>query len=827
MTRLFAMSVVTLLCLTHNLLAQNISPQVYKLAQVRVEGAQQLSSSAIRNMSGLQTGDEISVPSDISQGIKRLWKQDLFAGVSVRQDSVIEGRLFISVLVTERPRISAISFTGISKSQTEALREKLSLVSGTIWTAAKRKSTQRIVRNYFVEKGFYQTQVSITEKPSPLLKNRTEITIAIDKGNYTKINQIDLVGNKDFPDKWIWKNLRGVKVKKGWPFWARSKYIPHELRDAQKNVLMAYQNEGFRDVTVELDTVYLHDEKSLNIQLKVYEGKKYHYRQIEWVGNNRHNQEALSAMLDIKPGDVYKQPELMTKLNADPAGQDIRSRYMDEGYLFFQIDPVESRVVDDSVDLQIHIVEGPQTTIRNVLIEGNTKTSDEVILRMLRTYPGKKFSRSDIIRSQRELLSLGHFNQETLNVIPVPDMETGTVDLKYIVEETASDKVQLQLGWSPNSADQPGGGLVGTVQLNLNNFSTKRLFGPRSQWGHMYPAGDDQKLSLAMQMNGSDYQKVSFSFLEPWLGGRKPHSLGVSTSYSIFSDQESTYKNRIFSFSVDHGRQMSWPDDYFRSFTSLNYKYYDVTNPATIFSNSFVRSDGTAEPVAFVNQLSLKQTFQRNSLDAALFPRSGSNISFSVEVTPPYSLFSKKDYSQLEPAEKFNLLEYHKWTFNSSWYWQLFGDVVLNAKIQAGYLGSYNKNVGGSPFERFHVGGTGIANGFTLDGRDFIPLRGYEDASLDNDGQGFSLYNRFVLELRVPLSLDGPVPAWVVGFAEAGNGYDGIKDYNPFRLKRSLGVGIRGMLPSLGLMGVDYGYGFDNEDGKGGHQFHLILGKEF
>jgi outer membrane protein insertion porin family len=383
------------------------------------------------------------------------------------------------------------------------------------------------------------------------------------------------------------------------------------------------------------------------------------------------------------------------------------------------------------------------------------------------------------------------------------------------------------LGWNPSSGDQPGGGVVGTVQLNLNNFSTKRLFGPRKNWGHMYPAGDDQKLNLALQMNGSDYQKVAFSFLEPWLGGKKPHSLGISTSYSRFSDLESNYKNRIFSASIDHGRKMSWPDDYFRSYTSLNYKYYDVTNPEEVFSNSFIRSDGTAEPTAFINQISLRQTFTRNSLDSDIFPKSGSQLSLSIEATPPYSVFSKKDYSQLEPAEKFNLLEYHKWTFNSSWYWRLMGDLVLNAKIQAGYLGTYNKSVGASPFERFYLGGSGIANGFTLDGRDFIPLRGYDDNSLDNGGTGYSMYNRFVLELRMPITLRDPMPVWLVGFAEAGNGYDGIKDYNPFRLKRSVGIGIRAIVPAIGLFGVDYGYGFDNEDGNGGKQFHLILGKEF
>jgi len=827
MYRLFILSVATLLCLTQYLHAQSSEGQVYRLTSLRIEGAQQLSASAIRNMSGLQTGEEINLPADVSDAVKRLWKQDLFADVKVRQDSLNGKKLFLTLVIVERPRIHSISYTGISKSQIESLSEKLNILKGTVWTASKQKTATRIIRNYFVEKGYYQAEVAIQEKASTILKNRVDLTFSVEKGNYTRIQQVISQGNQVFSDKMILKQLKGVKTQKPWRLWARSKYIPHELKVAQEMLLMAYQNAGYRDAMVELDTVSLHDEQSVDIKFNIFEGKKYHYRKIEWVGNNRYDQETLEDMLDIHPGEMYNYTKLMARLNGDPHGQDISSQYMDQGYLFFQIDPVETRVMDDSIDLQLRVVEGPQTTIRNVLIEGNTKTSDEVILRMLRTYPGKKFSRSDIIRSQRELMQLGHFNQETLDVIPIPDMETGTVDLKYVVEETPSDKVMLQLGWSPNSSDEPGGGVVGTVQLNLNNFSTKRLFGSRKNWGHVYPSGDDQKLSLAIQMNGSDYQKVAFSFLEPWLGGKKPHSLGISTSYSVFSDQESSYKNRIFSTSIDHGRKMSWPDDYFRSYTSLKYKYYDVTNPSEIFSNSFTRSDGTPEPTAFVNQISLKQTFERNSVDSHLFPRSGSMLSFSVEATPPFSVFSKKDYSNLEPAEKFNLLEYHKWTFNSSWYFRLMGDLVLNAKIQAGYLGTYSKKVGESPFERFHMGGSGIAGGYTLDGRDFIPLRGYSDNSLDNGGEGFSIYNRFVLELRMPITLKGPIPAWVVGFAEAGNGYDGIKDYNPFRLKRSLGLGIRAKVPAIGLIGVDYGYGFDNEDGNGKKQIHLILGKEF
>lgn len=827
MTRFLLLSVAAMLCLTQHFYAQSSDNQAYTLTSLRVEGQLQLAASSIRNMSGLQVGEEVTFPADISQAVKRLWKQDLFADVKVRQDSVIGKQLFLSIVIAERARINEISFTGISKSQKEILREKMNLLGGTVWTASKRKTAKRIIRNYFVEKGYYQTAVSIQEKASTVLKNRVDLTFEVKKGNYTRIQQIISDGNQVFTDKVILQELKGVRIQKPWRLWARSKYVPHELKSAQAMLLMAYKNAGYRDAMITLDTVYLHDEKSIDIQLNIFEGKPYHYRKIEWVGNNRYDQEALEKMLDVHAGDKYNYSKLMARLQGDPQGQDISSQYMDQGYLFFQIDPVETRVMNDSIDLQLRVVEGPQTTIRNVTVEGNTKTSDEVILRMLRTYPGKKFSRSDIIRSQRELIQLGHFNQETLDVIPIPDIETGTVDLTYVVEEKASDKVMLQLGWSPRSGDEAGGGVVGTVQLNLNNFSTKRLFGPRKNWGHLYPAGDDQKVNLALQMNGSDYQKVSFSFLEPWLGGKKPHSLGISTSYAVFSDQESDYQNRIFSASIDHGRKMRWPDDYFRSYTSLNYKYYDVTNPAEVFSNSFIRSDGTAEPTAFVNQISLKQTFERNSLDSDLFPRSGSLLSFSVEATPPYSLFSKKDYSQLEPAKKFNLLEYHKWTLNSSWYYRLVGDLVLNAKIQAGYLGTYNNGAGESPFERFYMGGSGIAGGFTLDGRDFIPLRGYGDNSLDNGGEGYSIYNRFVLELRMPITLKGPMPAWIVGFAEAGNGYDGIKDYNPFRLKRSLGLGIRAQVPAIGLIGVDYGYGFDKEDDNGGKQFHLILGKEF
>ena len=438
---------------------------------------------------------------------------------------------------------------------------------------------------------------------------------------------------------------------------------------------------------------------------------------------------------------------------------------------------------------------------------------------------------------------MGFFDQENLGVNPIPDINNGTVDIAYSVEERSADQLQLQGGWGQRQRDINGnvlyGGFIGTVQLAFNNFSTKRLFRPRSEWGSIVPSGDGQKLNLAVQMSGVRYKSFSLSFLEPWLGGKKPNSLGISTSYIVIRNSTSIfggefYRNAIFNASVDFGRRLKFPDDFFRSFTSLGYKLYDIENPAFVFPAFSPRfNNGVTEDKALINILTLKQTFERSSIDAPIYPRSGNTMTFSVEATPPYSLFRRDnvDYAEMTNGEKFNLLEYHKWTFKSNWFYNIFANMVLSAKLETGFVGSYNSQLGISPFELYHIGGSGMANfGFTFDGREIIALRGYTERYLNstfNNDQGFPIYTRMVMELRYPLTLNQSAPVWVLGFLEGGNGYNSIKKYNPFDLHRSAGVGLRVMLPMVGLLGLDWAYGFDNPNKSDRSQFHFIIGQQF
>ncbi|RMG21609.1 MAG: outer membrane protein assembly factor BamA [Bacteroidetes bacterium] len=818
------------------------NPKTYIVAKVEVKGAQFSDEDAIIAMTGFTVGSTVVIPGDqIADAIKKLWQENIFSDINIRADEVNDQAISLIIEVRERPRISSFSFEGISKSHADDLREKINFIRGTILTESKRQTASRIIRNFYVEKGFFNTTVQIRTETDKVIQNGVIVTIEVNKGKKIKIKDIIINGNEAFSDKKIIKKLKKVHEKTWWRFWARSKYVPKEYNEA-KAALMEYLNdEGYRDALIERDTVYAIDDKHVNVEIDLYEGIQYYFRNITWSGNFKYNSEQLSRVLNIKKGDVYSTTQLNKRLSGDPNGGDVSSLYLDDGYLFYNVEPVEVAIEGDSIDLELRMTEGPQATNRKIIVEGNTKTSDYVVLRELRTTPGEKFRRSEIIRSQREILALGFFDQEKMNIQPIPNIETGTVDLKYTVEERPSDQLQLQGGWGGRIRDFQGniiaGGFVGTVQLAFNNFAAKRILDPKA-WRPV-PSGDGQKLSLAFQMNGVGYKNFSVSFQEPWLGGKKPNSLGVSGSYYVFQSVRSDYRNAIFSTSVDFGQRLKFPDDFFRSFTSVGYKYYDVTNPSVIFRSSFSRVvDGSVvyEPQAYINIITLRQTFERSSIDAPIFPRSGSLMSLSVEATPPYSLFRENEnYEGMTDAEKFRFLEYHKWKFNSNWFFRIVGNklpLVLSVKIEAGYLGMYNKRLGVSPFERFFMGGSGLlGQTFGLDGRELIPLRGYEDGSLDNENSGYPIYNRFVAELRFPVTLNQSAPVWLQAFAEAGNGWQDFRTYNPFDLKRSLGAGVRVMLPMVGLLGLDWAYGFDrvlpSDASISGSQFHFIIGQSF
>ncbi len=821
------------------------NPQTYTLAGLEVEGAEFSDPQNILAMSGLVIGEPVTVPGiQISDAIKRLWGEDIFSDVAIRADRIQANTIFLVIEVKERPRIAQFSFEGISKTQADDLREKINFIRGTILTESKRISAQRIIRNFYVEKGFYNVGVEITEEPDKVLRNGVSVLINIEKGPRVKIAELRIVGNEAFSDGKVKRKLKKFHEKAWWRFWARSKYVPKTFEEAKAELLKAYDDGGYRDITIESDTVYSIDEKNVIVEMRLDEGDQYFHGNIVWTGNYKYDAEVLQQVLGIDKGDVYNRSALDQRLFGDPQGSDVSSLYLDNGYLFFDVQPVEVAVRGDTIDLEMRIREGPQASTRKIIIEGNTKTSDDVIRREVRTTPGEKFSRAEIIRSQREILALNYFDQENLGIQPIPNQQTGTVDIKYTVEERPSDQLQLQGGWGgqvrdPNTNEVLYGGFVGTVQLAFNNFSTRRMFDANA-WRPV-PSGDGQRVSLSFQMNGTSYKNFSATFMEPWLGGKKPISLGVSSSYLVFQSYASSAtfsRNSIFQTSIDLGSRLKWPDDFFVSRTSIGYKFYDIINPEYRFSGF------QGEDSAFVNVVTLSQTFARSSVDAPIFPRSGSSISLSIEATPPYSLFSDltaADYSEMLDGEKYRFLEYHKWRFNTQWFFRIVDNLVLAPKIELGYLGSYNPALGVSPFERFFLGGSGlVGGGFAgLDGREILPLRGYENNSLWNydseaaESVGYPIYNRFVMELRYPISLNQSAPIWVLGFLEGGNGYQSVREYNPLKLRRAAGAGVRVMLPMVGLLGLDWAYGFDSASdrpgaaGLSGSQFHFILGQDF
>ncbi|MEM0996653.1 MAG: outer membrane protein assembly factor BamA [Bacteroidota bacterium] len=812
------------------------TPKTYTIAGLTVEGCEYTTQNSVILHTGLAIGDNVSIPgTDIGKAIKSLWDQNVFADIDISVENIVGDKVFLLIKVEERPRISSFTFRGVTKGHADDLREKLRFVRSAMWTKEKERRATRIIRNFYMEKSFFNTKVNFAVEDDELMKGGVKLKILVDRGERIKIHEIKVEGNQDFSDRRLKKKMKELKEKKGWRLWARSKYLPAKMDDAKDNLVAFYRQNGYRDAEVVFDTTYMYDENTLDVEMRVYEGNQFYLRNISFSGNYKYTDDSLSSILGIERGDLYNAELLDRRLNGDQNGRDVSGLYLDDGYLFFNADPVEVAVDGDSVDLEIRMFEGPQATIRKVIVEGNTKTSDYVILRELRTLPGQKFSRADLIRSQREILNLGYFNQETLQMVPIPDPISGTVDIKYVVEEKPSDQLQIQGGWGGRIRDQDGntigGGFVGTVQLGFNNFSTRKFF-KKKAWNPI-PSGDGQKLNLAVQMNGVGWQNYSISFLEPWLGGKKPNSLGVSTGYTVNQSPSNGFRMKTINTGVDYGMRLKWPDDFFRAYASLQYKYYDITNGR----NAFTAIDFDD---AFINIIAGRLTIDRTSIDAPIYARSGSQINFSIEGTPPYSLFDRgTDYATLEDATKFKFLEYHKWKFSSTWYFQVVKNLVIKPRVQFGYLGSYRNDYGISPFERFYLGGSGLGQ-FNFYGWEYIGLRGYPDNSIgprpeggnvNTQPVGGSIYHKYSLELRYPITLNQAAPIWVLGFAEAGNTWLGSNQYQPFDLKRAAGVGLRVMLPMVGLLGIDWGYGFDritpDAPAVNGSQFTFVIGQEF
>lgn len=789
-------------------------PQQYRIAGITVSGANFLDPTALISVTGLKVGDEITVPGeDISRAIQKLWEQGILGDVEVFITKIEGDRIWLNFSLKERPRLADYTFSGINKSQADALKGKVPLQKGKIVTDAVLNSTRNAIRKYYNEKSYLNAKVNIKQSPSTTLPNSVVLDIAVDKGDKVKIGDIEIVGNEAFSDKKLQRQLKKTKEKRFYKIFTSSKYQKDEYENDKDLLIDFYNSEGYRDATIVSDSVYRISDDRLGIRITVDEGNRYYYRNITWKGNYIYDDEYLSRVLGIEKGDVYNQQELEKRLTYNPTGGiDVSALYQNDGYLFSNIDPVEVAIVGDSIDLEMRVTEGPQATINKVTVSGNDKTSDHVILRELRTLPGQKYSRDDLIRSRNELASLGYFDPEQIGLAPVPNPADGTVDINYSVVERPNDQISLSGGW--------GGpiGAVGTVGLTLNNFSTRKLF-DLSEWRPI-PSGDGQRLSLNVQANGKYYQSYSLSFTEPWLGGRKRNSFTVSLFKTVrrIPNSELDQRLNVDGGAISLGRRLNWPDDYFYMNHSLSYNRYDLSNYQLFpgFDN------GTSNSISFVN------TVGRSSIDNPTFPRRGSSISLSVNLTPPYSLLSDR-------KDQFEYIEFNKWMFDASYFINLAGNLVLNTRAHFGFLGTYSSDEEIGPFERFKLGGSGLGGGNIFVGTEYIGLRGYDDERVVNNDNatlrsaGGVAYDKFVLEARYLISPNPAATIYGLAFLEAGNNFGSYDRFSPFKLYRSTGVGARIFMAAFGMLGFDYGWRLDTlpggENDKRG-MFHFIIGQQ-
>ena len=809
------------------------NPSEYIIGGITISGTKYLDHNTLINISGLKVGEKIIVPGEnISSAIKKLWKQGLFADIKVSATKIQGNSIFLDFYVEEHPRLSKFKFVGkLKKSDITTIKEKLKLMKGKILTQNIVNNSKQKIKDYFIEKGFLNIVVSTIQTTDSTLVNSTILVFTIDKKKKVKINEIKFIGLKErevktknifgkeqpyiLSVKKLKRTMKDTKEKKWYRIFKASKFLANAYKTDKNSIIEKYNEKGFRDARIISDTTYLNADNTLNIQLTINEGNPYYFRKISWVGNQKFSNEELDKLLGIKKGDIFDQSILDSRLFGNPNGTDISSLYLDDGYLFFNITPVEVATNNDSIDLEIRVYEGKQARLNRVTVIGNSKTNDHVVMREIRTKPGDLFNRSNIIRSQRELAQLGYFDPEKLNVDIDPDPIKHTVDVGYIVAEKPSDQINLQGGWG-------AGRVVGSLGLVFNNFSARNFF-KKNAWTPL-PSGDGQKLSLTASSNGIYYQNYNISFTEPWLGGKKPTSFSISLYRSVSSNGQ-TGEDResieIKGATIGLGKRLKFPDDYFTLFQNINFQQYKLKNSTSFFSYTN----------GYSNNMSYGITFGRSSVDQPTFPRKGSNFSLSLKLTPPYSLFDGvDDYITLDDQEKYKWIEYYKWKWKSTWYTSFANKLVLGTRIEMGLLGAYNNDLGVSPFERYYVGGDGLSGyGRIMDGRELVALRGYSNNSLSPTTGGI-IYNKYTAELRYAISLNPTSTVYVLGFLEAGDSWSNFDSFNPFQVKRSAGFGVRIMLPMFGLMGLDYGWGYDDIPGNpeaGGGQFHFSIGQQF
>jgi len=800
-----------------------LNPKEYVIGNTTVTGTQFLEKDVLITISKLTKGERVIVPGDAtSNAIKNLWAQGLFDDVQLNITEIKGDSIFFEIAVVERPRLTRIELKGLRKSETEDVMEKLSDKTGKVVNENLLKTTSDIIKKHFHEKGYLYTDVSYTQRKDSAEANNMILAVTVDKNEKVKVNSIEFEGNKDFKDKQLKKFMKKTKARAFYKVFGPGKFLQDKYEEDKLLLVSKMHDRGYRDAEIISDSVSKHDDKSIDIKIKLYEGPKYYFGDITWAGNAKYSTELLNRLLAIKKGEVFSEEKLNKKLSGPTAtGEDISSLYLNDGYLTFQADPVQTKVSGDSISLEIRLYEGPQYTINKVILKGNEVTNDKVVLREIRTKPGQKFSKEAIVRSTREIAQLGNFDDQKTEPKPINiNPNEGTVDIEYNVVEKPSDQIELSGGFG-------GGRIVGTLGLTFNNFSARNLFNLK-EWKPL-PRGDGQKLSIRGQTNGKFYQSYSFSFSEPWLGGRKPVYFGISAFTSLQSNgltsaNPDLQKIRLNGITFSLGQKLKWPDDYFQTSTSLNFQQYKLNN-----YNGFLFSNGTAY------NFNLTQEFSRNSLGGSpIYPTSGSNLKLTMQATPPYSLFNSTNYRTATDQDKYRYTEYFKTKFESQWFTSVVGKLVLKAQAQFGFLGSYNKAVGQSPFERFKLGGDGMQGFDFLQGSEIIAMRGYTNNSVIPIGSdpaiaqnsGSPIFNKYVLELRHPVTLNQQATVFVLAFAEGGNTWNSFREFAPFNIRRSVGVGARVFLPIFGLLGIDYGYGFDNIPGspdanKG--QFHFSI----
>ncbi|MEZ2337778.1 outer membrane protein assembly factor BamA [Mucilaginibacter sp. RCC_168] len=801
-----------------------LNPRDYIIGGISVSGAKYLDKDILIQLSKLTKGDRINLPGERNaEVIKTLYSQGLFDDVQLNITKINQDTIYLEIAVSERPRLSRLHITGIRKGEIEDVQKKLNDRTGKIVNENLINTTTAIIKKHFGEKGFLNTTVKLTQRKDPGDANSVILDVAIDKKTKVKINQVVFEGNKAFSSKKLKGFLKKTRERKWYNLFGSKKFKQDKYEEDKQSLVESMQGKGYRDAEIVSDSVWSNDATTVNVKIKVYEGPKYYFGNVKWSGNAKYSTELLNRILHVKKGDVFSEDELNKRLvGPTPSNDDVSSLYLNDGYLTYTADPVQVKVYNDTVDLDIRVYEGPQYTINRVSLKGNDVTNDKVVMREIQTKPGQKFNKELLIRSSREIGQLGNFDEQKTEPKPVNiNPQDGTVDLVYNVVEKPSDQIELSGGFG-------GGQLVGTLGLTFNNFSLRNIFNLKAY--KPLPKGDGQKLSLRGQSSGRTYQNFSFTFSEPWLGGKKPiyfalsaYTQGSSTG-QYFAKTDPRYNNlRINGIGVTLGKRLKWPDNYFQLNYSLNVDHYNLDN-----YTGYLFTNGTSYNIKLTQELS------RNSIDVPIFPTQGSNMKLTIQATPPYSLFNNINYKIATPEERYHFVEYYKFKYDAQWFSKLVGKFVLMSQVRFGFLGMYNKDVGPSPFERFKLGGDGMQSYQFLQGSEIIGLRGYQNFSIvpegstenDQTNTGSTIYNKYTMELRHPVIASQSATIFLLAFAEGGNVWNSFSQFNPFNVRRSVGVGARIFLPIFGLLGLDYGYGFDKIPGQpdaNRGQFHFTI----